>query len=287
VTAPQRSTMELARHWLSIDRPDRALDELGKLAGDDSLRPEALAVRTAALHNLQRHTEACAAAELALGRYGPEPQLLAIYGSSLRAVGQHAKAERAFLDGLAIDPEDPLLLCWYARVCLEVGQVDKAERLVDRAASHAPDDDLVAKTRVLIAYARGKDADAVAYGRESLRLDPEDPHAHALHGMAAAARGDLGAAESSLRRAAAANPGDRDIVEAAREIRVANHPLMRPLWPVQRFGMLPVWLCAVGAIMLFRFLRLPGFAALLGGIWLLYCIYSWTVPFIVKRLVRR
>jgi tetratricopeptide (TPR) repeat protein len=277
--------VELARHLLSIDRPERALAELDVL-GSAAITPDALLIRVAALHNLDQFDGACAAAEECLARFGPTSQLLAIYGSALRARGEYERSEQRFLDGLAADPQNPLLLCWYARVCLEVGQTAKASKLVDRAERYAPHDDLIAKTRVLIAYADGDDKAAARHGRESLRRSPEDPRALALHGLAASSGGDHASAKRSFRRAAAADPGNAPLVEAARDASTMGHVLMRPLFPSERLGTLPVFLALACAAFGQQFLPDP-VRAVLVPILFVYWLYALVTPLVVRRLVRR
>ncbi|MDQ1647233.1 MAG: hypothetical protein QOJ50_3417 [Cryptosporangiaceae bacterium] len=284
---PEQGALHLAEHWLSVGQPDRALDALTRLHGPEALTGQAYMVRLTALHDLGRHDEVEVAGESAIERIGPVPHLLAMIGSSRRSLGRLDAAERAYLQGLAEDPHDVLLLCWYARLCLEVGQDTKAEKLVERAASRDPDSSLVLSARALIAYVRGQDAEMLRATREGLRNDPDDAGAHYLYGMAAANRGQLGAAARSLGRAAAENPGDRDLVETAREVRTEAHPLLRPLWPIHRFGALPVWLGAVVVFMGLRAAGARGPATIVGLVWGVYCVYSWVMPPIVRRLRRR
>lgn len=279
--------LDLARHWMTLGRPDQVLEQLGKLPGDAAMTHEAFVLRAAALHDLGRHQEAVAAADAGLGQVGPEPQLLALLGMSRQELGQYAEAETALLDGLALAPTSSFLLCAYARLCLAVGQADKASRLVERAASFDPEDDVVAQTRVLVAFARGDDSEAVRRGRDALRISPDDGNSHALYGLALANQGDMKAAARSYRRAAASDPTNADLVEAARETRLAVHPLMWPLRPMIKFGPLPVWLGAVGVMMGLRVAGLRVLAGLLGLLWLTYCIYSWVVPPLLRRWIRR
>jgi tetratricopeptide (TPR) repeat protein len=279
--------VELARHWLRMERPQRALEELGRLRGDSALSVDAYLLRAAALHDLDRHAEACEAALSGLGRLGPNPSLLSILGDSRRLLGQYEEAEQAFLEGLAADPAHVYLLCRYARLCLDVAQFGKAERLVDRAASCRPHAGIVVRTRVLVAYASGRDGEAVRHSREALAHDPDDAAGHALHGLAAEASGDLRAAYRSLRRAAAARPGNTELVRAARRARVVAHPLLWPLRLIARFGPIQVWLAAVAIMWL---LQATGHGAAGLGFavaWVTYCVYSWVAPPLVRKLVGR
>ncbi len=281
------SGLALARHWLQVNRADQALDQLTRLPADEALSLDAFVLRAAALHDLDRYEDAAAAAETGLGRFGPDPQLLAMLGTARRSAQQYEPAERALLDGLALSPTSVYLLCTYARVCLDVGQVEKARRLVERAASEDPEDDLVAHVRVLVAYASGQDDEALRRSREALRIGPDEAANHALFAMASSVRGDVAAAARSYRRAAAAEPGNTELIEAAREARVNAHPLLWPLRPLHRFGPFPTWLAVVGTILGLRALGLPMIALGFGLVWVVYCVYSWIAPPLVGRWLRR
>ncbi len=285
--APDQDALGLARHWMTLNRPDRVLEQLDRLPGDAALSHEAFVLRAAALYDLDRHLEAEAAAEAGLGERGPDPQLLSLLGMARQELGKYEGAESALLDGLALAPTSTYLLCAYARLCLTVGQADKAARLVERAASFDPDDDVVARTRVLVAFVQGKNSEAVQLGREALRLDPDGGSNQAMYGMALANYGDVGGAARSFRYAAAADPGNAELVEAAREARAAAHPLLWPLRPMQRFGALPVWLAAVATMMGLRAVGLAPLALVFAVLWVAYCVYSWVAPPLVRRLVGR
>lgn len=277
--------LALAWHWLQIQRPDRALDELSRIHGDLAVTRDAFLIRSAALYEMERYAEACAAAQTGLGQLGPDPALLGVFGSALRALGRYEEAERALLDGLAVDPTDVRLLCLYARLCLDVGQVDKAERLVELAASHDPREEMVIRLRGLVAYARGRDREALAHGREALAADPDDIDNRALFGLFAAGRGDVDGAHRSFRVAAASDPGNAELVEVAREARVAAHPLLVPLRPLSRFGPMQVWIAAVALMFGLRALGQDVLGLAVALVWLVYCVYSWVAPPLVRRLV--
>ena len=277
----------MAGHWLQIGHPERTLDELSGLWGDTAVDYRAYLFRGAALHALDRNPEAIAVLRDGLARYGPNVPMFHILGSALRAGGQLTDAETAFLNGLSLDPNDPDLLIGYAMVCLSAGQTEKAAALVERAASHAPESATVSAARAQVAFAQGRHKDMRKHSEEALSIDPEDPNARALHGTAALFTGDPGAGYRSLASAAASNPNDEDLREAARAAKLINHPLLRPLRPFQRFNPLVVWIAAVGVIYGLRLAGLGPLAFLFAIGWFGFCIYSWVAPPLVRRLINR
>jgi tetratricopeptide (TPR) repeat protein len=285
VTAPEQ---QLARviALLEVNRPEQALTELGRLAGPAATSRLAYRCRAIALSELERWDEVAETARRGLAEVGPDAELLGRLGRALREQGALAPAERALLDALALEPEDPWLLCQYADLCTSVGQTDKAGRLLHRAAALAPEEPAVYATRIQLAYARGDDRAAERAAGEFLGRHPDHPAALALHGSMAMTSGRFGEAHRSFGQAVAHDPGDADYAEAAWETRVFAHPLMFPLRPLYRFGF-RLWFVAAAAILVLNLAGLGGAALVVAVTWVLYCVWSWIAPPLVRRLVRR
>jgi hypothetical protein len=71
------------------------------------------------------------------------------------------------------------------------------------------------------------------------------------------------------------------------ELRIAKHPLMLPIRPFVRFGPLKTWVAAIVVIYALRLTGLPVLSAAVAVVWVLLCIYSWVVPPLVRRWMRR
>jgi tetratricopeptide (TPR) repeat protein len=284
VTAPAEQLNRVVA-LLELNRPEQALEELGRLPGALATGAAAYRLRALALSALDRWDEVAEAARQGLAEVGPDAQLLGRMGVARRHQGAYAPAERALLDALALDPQDPWLLCQYADLCVTVDQTDKAGRLLARAAELAPDDPAVHAGRIQLAYARGDDRAAERLAREFLGRHPDHPAALAMHGGIAVERGRVGAARRSFGQAVAHRPDDPDYAEAAWETRVYAHPLLLPLRPLYRLG-IRLWLIAVGSIALLNLAGLPVAAFAVAMTWLVYCVWSWVAPPLVRRLVR-
>ncbi len=284
---PTEARLQMAGHWLQIGHPERTLDELQGLWGDAAVDYRAYLFRGAALHALDRNAEAVDVLKDGLAQHGPFLPMLHVLGSSLRAEGRLPEAEAAFLQGLSLDPNEPDLLIGYAHVCLAAGQAEKASALVERAASYAPESAAVSAARAKVAFALGKDRDMHRHSTEALSHDPEDPGARALHGTSSMLTGDSRSGYKSFASAAASQPGDADLRAAAREAKLMNHPLMRPLRPFQRFNPLVVWIGAVAIIYGLRIAGLAPLAFLFAIGWFGFCIYSWVAPPLLRRWLNR
>jgi tetratricopeptide (TPR) repeat protein len=286
MTAPTSAGLARARALLQANRPQQALDELGRLPTDEAISLIAFQLRAIALLRLERWADAADASRRGLAN-GPDPDLLGHLGAALGELGDYPAAERALLDGLALAPHDSTLLCYYASVCLKVNQIDKAARLLERAAAEDPHGSMVYVVRIQLAFARGDDREAQRISREFLAEHPEEAQAHALHGQTAGNRGQMGDAYASMRQAVAHDPTDPDYVAAAVEAKALAHPLLLPLRPLYRIGPVKSWLIVVAAIFGLRAIGLPLLGGLLGIAWFGYCVYSWVVPPIVRRTVGR
>lgn len=273
----------LAHHYLEIEQPRRALDVLERLADADLEDPALWALRARALHALSRHADAARAAREGLARDPQSVLLLYLLCDAEAEQGNAAAAERAILECLRVDPESAPALCRYAMLVAKAGQIDKAARLIEEATRIDPESGGVARARMVLAYLQGKDDDLARQGRERLAVDPDDAVTHHLLGQAMLERGRVDEAGRHLRTAARLDPGDRDLTDAARAARAASHWLLAPMWPIRRFGQIPLWL---GSIAVITVLRIAGHTLIAGAlalVYLVYCLYTWIVPPLVRR----
>lgn len=287
MSAPAEDQLALARHWTELGRHDQVLAALGELVGDDALDYPATLLRANALWMSDLEAEAAECASDGVARFGPDPTLLGVLGGAYRTLGRWPEAERALLDGLAIDPENVQLLCGYAHVCVDAAQLDKAEQLVARAAVHEPDAESVLTMRTLIALARGDENAATEHSRRILAHDPDNASAQATYAVVASYRGDFVSARRAMGVAAAADPGNEDYVSAARAARAATHPLLRPLILLSRVGPIKLWFAAMATIFTLQAVGLIVAAGVVAVCWLLFSVYSWITPPLLRRWLER
>lgn len=276
----------LAAHLLDVDRPDEALEQLGRLPGASASSETVWALRTRALLALDRVADAAAAASAGLAETGPSVWLLHLLALARADLRDDVGAEQALLAALRQAPEDEVLLCSYARLLLRVGQVQKAERLLAQAARLAPESRAVLETRALLVYVTGSSRHATSASREVLRHDPDSTLGRTLLAGSASARGDF-RTSSRLLGGLAAESGDRDLREAARINRAYRSPWLLPLWPIERFGAVPVWLTWLALLFGLSALGLDRVLIVLVPLYLLLAVYSWVVPPLVRRWARR
>ncbi len=279
--------LALAERYVDIDQPERALAALDRLDGSALEDPEPWRLRAAALALLERHEESADAARRGLELDPDDVGLLALLGLARSRLGDPAGAEEALLAALRLQSDRPDLLCQYAMVVARDGQLDKAQHLVDRAAAGDPEAPEVLRTRTGLAYLRGDRRGTREHSRELLAYDPLDAGGHAMLGLDAYERGDKGRALGHFETAARQDLEDEDMVGAAREMRLATHPLMLPLFPFERFGPMGSWLGAMALILGTRAAGLGTVSALITIVWVLLCVYSWVAPPLLRRALAR
>jgi tetratricopeptide (TPR) repeat protein len=279
--------LALAQHYLDIDQPRRAL-ELLEGRQNDLDDPEYWELRATALVELDRHRDAVDAAARGLDLDPDNIGLLLMSALAHKGAGDLAAAERALLAALRLDAENPALLSQYALLVANAGQLDKARRLLDRAERIDPLAVYVIQARGVIAFLSGDDDAAAQHAEAILAEYPEEPAAHLLRGSALSQRGAARGARRHFETAARLDPSDLDVGRIARQSRVATHPLLWPVYPIQRFGPAKVWLAYLVVFAITAGLGLGWVVIPLVAAYLFMVVYSWTVaPLVVRWLERR
>ena len=275
MSEPDRRVV-LARHYLEVGRP---LDALGTLerGGVDLEDTEVWSVRAEALFLLDRYHEGAAAARDGLARDPDDVTLLDVLAMCELEQGRLAEAERALLAALEVWPEQTTLLAHYALLCARGAQFEKAHRLLDEASRLEPESVDVLRVRAQVSSLEGdrrrakRDVDAL------LQADPEDLTANVLRANSLVEQSDIRGAVKHFERAARLDPGIEEIAHVTRHNRVLLHPLQWPIYPVQRFGAVKVWLTFVGLLVLFEVFGLWWLSLPLALLYLFMVFYSWTV----------
>lgn len=278
--------LAMAEHFLAIGRPARALEELEAAEESELEDPHSWLLRGAALFDLGRPADAADAARRGLERQPDSFSLLWLLADCEARQDRLAQAERAILAAMRLEPERPEALCAYARIAAQGGQVEKGLWLAWQAERLDPESPDTLKTRSLLEYVLGRDQVAADYNARVLRQDPEGVAGLAMRGTLQLERGDVAGARRSFEVAARADPSDRPVAEATRETRIAAHPLLWPVWPIERFGPIRLWLGMLGAIFVLAALDLAVPAAIVLVAYLFVVVYSWTGAPLARRWLR-
>ena len=282
---PDHGALQLAEHYLEINRPQEALHALDS-AQVPMDAPGAWLIRGSALFALERHHEASKAAQEGLREDPDDVWLLHLLSIAEEARGDLAASERAILAALELAPEVPGLYAQYADLLMRAGQLDKAHQVIERAAAIDPEDISVLRARMSYAYVTGKAREGEKWSRKLLELEPEHPGAHGMLGVFKIEQGSVYGAREHYENAVTLDPSNPDAREAAIEIRTATHPALLPVRLIDRLGVAGSWIAAVIVIMALR--QVSDTAGGIAGLtWLTFCVYTWVAPPLVRRLVLR
>jgi predicted Zn-dependent protease len=200
--------------------------------------------------------------------------------------GEPAEAEAQLLELLRESPQDPDLLCFYALLLLRAGQIPKSRQLAVEALRHAPEDAFVLSTLALLDLAEGRRTEDMAALEKMLDLYPESEATLRTLAFALLDRHQLAAAEQAAATLVRRSPNDASVVRLAAAIRYYRHWSMRPLYPMLRWG----WAGSFGMYGGFLALTFIGRPLLpppvytgLVVLWLVYAVYSWVYPGLLRR----
>lgn len=281
------STLAIAHHHLVTGRPERSLEALDHLPGDDALHADALLLRGRALLGLDRDREARLVAERALAADADDPALWSLLADACWALDELPSAEQALLAALRLRPTDAGLMADYSRILAEAGQDDKASSVLRRAAELDPESPEVATARTYLALACGDDRAALVAAKKAIARAPDSVAAQSMLGVSSMLRGDGAMALRASRSAASASIGNRQLAGLAREARLQAHPLMAGMRLITRFGQAKVWIFGLVLVTLSSSLLPTPVAPVVAGLWLLFILYSWTATPALRAWARR
>ncbi|MEN6371605.1 MAG: tetratricopeptide repeat protein [Armatimonadota bacterium] len=277
----------LARRYIDIEQPARALETLDKLSNAPMQNPDYWYLRGRALYELTRYEEAINMLQRGLGQRPDYTPLLYMMCNCQDNTGNLAEAERAILAALRLAPEEPAFLCRYAYLVAKAGQMDKADRLVDEAARISPQDPMVLHARASLSLLRGNDKEAASHSREMLAKDPDNPVGHYMYGLSQYNSGKVSNAARHFGTAVRYDPKDQDTARIARQSRIASHWLLWPLRPLYKLGAAYAWIAAISTVFVLCIIGQYRIAGYVCKIYLVFCLYSWIMPPILRWWYRQ
>ena len=210
-----------------------------------------------------------------------------LYAALLEETSELAQAEEIWLGLIREFPRDADCYASYAGLMLRTLNLDKARRLAAEALRLEPQNESALFALAMTDLIAGKRGAHSHHLEALIREHPEHVRTTltlitALHDRHDR-KGALRLAQELLR----SRPTDDSVVDLVRELQVENHWSMLPLYPMRRWGLAgagAAWGTAVfGLNVLRELVSAIVFAALLVA-WLLYVVYSWVWPGLLKRL---
>jgi tetratricopeptide (TPR) repeat protein len=275
--------LELARHYVEVERPQRALEALQE-AGEGALEdPDYWQIRAEALLDLERWDETAEAAQRGLALDPDDFFLLDLLAIAKLETGPHEEAKEAIAAALEIVPDFPPLLAHKALIEARGGEFDAAGRTIARALEVDPESPEVRRVRAQVAFLRGDGPAARKYADDLLAVEPDSELSHLLRGNVDVQNWKFKTAVRHFEEAARLNPEQPEIREVLRENRVAAHPILAPVRPIWRFGRGRSWLVYFTLAGVLAAARLETLRLVVVVIWVVIVAISWLAPPILRR----
>jgi Flp pilus assembly protein TadD len=276
----------LARHYLEVERPQAALDALGRVPGDELDEPEYWVVRAHALLQLERSEESLDAARRGLAIDPEDIELMTVLVLAAGQEGLYDRAHEALDEAMELSPEEGFLHAGRALLHAAEGNVVGARKAIDEAMRLDPESEAVLYVRLQVAL-QFEDSATERYAEELLARYPEESLGHLARGVAAAQRNEFAAASRAFDEAARLDPSDPDLAEVAAEGRVAAHPVFTPLRPLWRFGRWQSWAVYFAIMSALAAAKLQSIRLALGLVWLSLIVLSYAGPRVFRWRERR
>ncbi|MEN0064382.1 MAG: tetratricopeptide repeat protein [Myxococcota bacterium] len=279
--------LTLAERYLDIDQPEQAADVLSDLPIEALEVELAWWMRALVAKELGGPSAAMGVLRDGLARFPQSVSLLLVLADAQVENQDLVGAEDTLLRALAVDPENVEAHCDYALVSALAAHPDKAKALLARAAALDPESGDVWVARYRLAYLAGDDRKTRRLTRDLVARSDGQGKAVAMMGIEAMKQGDHRAAWRYLRRATAS---DASVVEmlgrdVLLEARALNHPLLIPMWPIERFGPGTVWIAAVVGLYGLRAANVDDTLVLYASLaFIAYAVYTWVAPPFVRWL---
>jgi tetratricopeptide (TPR) repeat protein len=202
--------------------------------------------------------------------------------------GDNSEAERTIIELLREYPEHAHYYGRYAQLMLKTLNIQKSQQLALEGLRHDPDNAECLGAQTICDFIE-RPGSTTSQGLQQLLVrHPQSIRTLLLVVVALEQRGDRREALSIARELLRAQPDNEGLVDMVKQLRLATHWTMWPLWPVVRFGWtgsVVIWLLAVFGLNALRRTD-ADLAGTIGLVVLAYVAYSWIWPPILKRLLR-
>ncbi len=201
---------------------------------------------------------------------------------------QLAAAERVWIDLLREYPEDADSYAAYGLLMLRSLHVAKGAKLADEALRFEPEHPTALFVKGMAELIAGKSGTMNEHLAKLIREHPEQRATASALIVALQDRGDARGALRISQELLAAQPDDDAVVEMTRELKRNAHWSMLPLYPMQRWGWggaAAVWIAGVIGLRALDGRVSPTTQLTITVLWLLYVLYSWVWPPLLKRFL--
>lgn len=198
-------------------------------------------------------------------------------------------AEQVIVELLRDYPEHAPYYARYAELMIRAMQLQKARALCEEGLKYDPHDAGCLGARALCDFIEQPSASTSHSLQQLLVRHPQSTRTLVLILIALEDRGDFRGALRIAQELVRAQPDNAEFVRIASHLKATTHWSMLPLWPILRWGWaasIALWLVGAASV------RIVGqsdpVAALMLAIFILvYVIYSWVWPPLLRRWMAR
>lgn len=210
-----------------------------------------------------------------------------LYFELLVKAERYVEAEPVIIELLRDYPEHAPYYGRYASLMLHALKLPKARQLAQEGLKSDPDDTDCLGAITICDFIEQRDRDTSGALQRLLAYHPQSAQTLVLVAVALQQRGDLKEARHVSQELVRAQPDNTPLVEMAHQLKLSTHWSMVPMWPMQRFGWvgsIVIWLIALFGLRIAANAS-PALGAVSTVVFLVYVVYSWTWPAILKKLM--
>lgn len=200
---------------------------------------------------------------------------------------EHVAAERVIIELLREFPEDASYYGRYANLMLRTLNMTKALQLAREGLKYEPGNVECLAAQATCEFIENPHASS--HGLQQLLVNyPQLIRTLVLVVVALDQRGDVKGASQVARELVRAQPDNEHLVDLARQLKIKSHWTMLPMWPMQKWGWgasFAIWIIALVGTRTLNKVN-PTAGAIFVGMVIVYVIYSWVWPPLLRRLVK-
>jgi tetratricopeptide (TPR) repeat protein len=211
-----------------------------------------------------------------------------LFAHLLEEEKQFGEAERVRIELLRDYPEDPDYYASYAHLMLRTMNIDKARRLAQEGLRFEPEHAAslyVVALADLIDGRSSRDSTSLA---TLIRQHPEQVRTAIALIIALQDRGDTRGALRIAKELLRSQPDNEQFVQIVRELESVGHWSLLPLYPMVKWGWggaIAVWFIGIVGLRALSGVVSPTVLGILSGVWVLYVVYSWVWPPLLKKIL--
>lgn len=199
---------------------------------------------------------------------------------------RYVEAEECYLTSLNLNPQNAEVMAAYGLLMLKTGYEGKAAKLLEEAIRLEPENEVVLNYNFHYYLAKDKKDEQVRIIEQFLISSDSEVKKLVNIGLHDLFREEYNSARENFRQAFLLDPTNKNILQILNELDKQTHVLLKPLQFIDSLGGPAVmWFVFIISFFSLRALDLDIPALVLGMIYLIYVIYSWTVPHIYNKFI--